>query len=81
MWCELVLHIAGAEEVEAAEESHAAAKVEAANVEAAVEVDAVAAEFEVDAGVSQEIAGILAQILSGSLKEPTFSSLSTTLGK
>ncbi len=71
VWCELVLHFAGAEEVEAAEEVDVAAEVEAAkeveaaedveDVEAAVaEGDAAAAEFEVDAGVSQELAGILA---------------------
>ncbi len=62
------MHIAGAEEVEAAEEVDAAAEVQAAKeVEVAedietdaAEVDAAAAEFKVDAGVSQELAGILA---------------------
>ncbi len=61
-------------EVEAAKEVEAAEDVETA----ATEVDA-AAEFEVDAGVSQELAGILARILPDSLKEPTYSSPSTSL--
>ncbi len=56
VWCELVLHIAGAEEVEATLEVEAAEDIETA----AVEVDAAAAEFEVYARVSQELAGILA---------------------
>ncbi len=82
MLCELVLHIYCADEVEAVEEVDADAEVEAAkeveaaeDVEtAAAEVDAAAAEFEVDSGVSQELAGMLAWILSNSLKEPTYGS-------
>ncbi len=50
------MHIAGAEEVEATVEVEAAEDIETA----AVEVDAAAAEFEVYARVSQELAGILA---------------------
>ncbi len=88
MWYGLVLHIAGAEEVEAAEEVDAAAEVEATkeveaaeDIEAAAaEVDAAAPEFEVNVGVSQELAGILAQILSDSLKDPIYSSPSTSSG-
>ncbi len=65
MWCKLVLYIAGAEEVEAVEDIDAAAEVEAVkDVEAEdvepAEVDVAAAEFEFDAGVSQELADILA---------------------
>ncbi len=64
-------------EVEAAKEVEAAEDAETA----AAEVDATAAaEFEVDAGVSQGLAGILARILPDSLKEPTYSSPSTSLG-
>ncbi len=60
------MHLEDAEEVEAAEEVDAAAEVESAKEDeatedvetAAAEVDAPAAEFEVNSGVSQELAGM-----------------------